>query len=280
MPGRAARRKLYGLGGGVGVGGSFPLSSGRLSPASRVCQNRDVSLLEGRVPTAPGSEGTDILFGLVAKGNQDQGTASPVGSDGCLQPDEDMGPSVVAKSLASRGRIQTGAGDGRGGRQEVPGGLQSWLSGASSFAEPDDAFLPVRRASVRVAGARDGWTSLAFQFCQSNPRPKHGFRRAQWVPVFRIAGPGGIPPAGIKQRGNESQTEAGCPRHPARPPEEASWGARKKSLRVTNTVSPRGRRVLCFFMLTVNEVVVAFNRRIFRGCLMCPCPPHITINQV
>lgn len=136
MPGRAARRKLYDLGGGVGVGGSFPLSSGRLSPASRVCQNRDVSLLEGCVPTAPGSEGTDILFGLVAKGNQDQGTASPVGSDGCLQPDEDMGPSVVAKSLASRGRIQTGSGTAEGGGRRCPEDFSPGSTGRPRLRNP------------------------------------------------------------------------------------------------------------------------------------------------
>lgn len=71
--------------------------------------------LSRRVPTVPGSEAADILFGLVAKGNQDQGTASLVSSVDCLQLDEDTGPSVMARSLASRGRIQTRARDGQGG---------------------------------------------------------------------------------------------------------------------------------------------------------------------
>lgn len=158
MPGRVTRRMLYGWGWAAAFhcqvdAFSLPTASAKIGTST---------YLSRRVPTVPGSEGTDILFGLVAKGNQDQGTASLVSSDGCLQSDEDIRPSVMARSLASRGRIQTRARDGRGGRQEVPGGLQSWLNGSSSFAKPDDTSLPVPRASVRVTRARDGWTSLAF----------------------------------------------------------------------------------------------------------------------
>lgn len=146
----------------------MPLSSGRLVPASRVCQDRDINALEQTCVNSTLIRRPRHPVGLTPKGNLDPERGCLVCTVGYLQAEEDMGPSGVSRSLVKqeKGPGQGQAAEGRGRRR--PGDLSPGPTAV--LACKTQMTHPAPATCINPCGrAPDGWAPKPFSSADQIP---------------------------------------------------------------------------------------------------------------